>query len=47
MKGFGALSIVEATEIEIVVEVEFVWWLGQVNAVLDFKVPLHSGLTWS
>jgi hypothetical protein len=27
------------------VEVELVWWLRQVNAVLDFKVTTHSGLT--
>lgn len=37
--------IVEATEIEIVVKVEFMWRLRQINAVLDFKVALHSGLT--
>jgi hypothetical protein len=27
------------------VKVEFVWRLRQINAVLDFKVALHSGLT--
>ena len=35
----------EAAKVEVVVEVEFVRWLRQVNAVLDFKIATHGGLT--
>jgi|GEM_PF-4305975 len=39
--------IVEVAKIEVVVEVEFMWRLRQINAVPDFKVAVHSSLTFN